>query len=140
MAAGVELGLLYVKDRRLDEADARFHKLEGKKATVGETAASIAGRVGGKVGLAVVLAHRDKPVESNKLLQDVLADLVRPVPKKDTDGVGRLLQVLAPLPELHAALLDALARNAANLPAGQKLPDALDKLRTQRPPPPKGKG
>jgi serine/threonine-protein kinase len=60
-----ELGLLYLEDRRLDEAEEHFKQLEAPDRHV-------AYRTLGRLGRAVVLAYRDQPAESNKLIRELI--------------------------------------------------------------------
>lgn len=102
LAAGLELGLLYVKEHRLDDAERVFKDVELRKIDwtsdlpgakwgewaadnpfkKGDTAARLKklandhlGDVPGKFGRAIVLAHRDKTAESVKMFETTLGEL-----------------------------------------------------------------
>ena len=131
IAASVELGLLYVREKRLDDAEARFKKLEAKqfpKEFVATGTANLAGRL----GQAIVLAYRDRVTESNRLFTEVVNSPFGKVnPKKDKDVPAVVPTMLLRYPDLGQSAADALARNAANL-APAKLPAQLEALRTPR--------
>ena len=59
-----ELGLIYLKQDKLDEAEKLYTQLESMKQLE-------AYRLLGQLGHAIVLALRNKPTESNKLFKDV---------------------------------------------------------------------
>ena len=127
--ASIELGLLYLKERRFADADKRFEVLKNKRWAEG--ALTRTANVNGRLGQAVVLAHENKAEQSNKLFLEVVNE---PVPKFIPGGPkidrfavtvsGNLLRY----PELSAAVSDALNRNAANL-GKAKLEPALEHLR-----------
>jgi serine/threonine-protein kinase len=101
----VDLGLLYLKDRRLDAADEFFKGLNRPEQRY---------RVYqylGKFGGAMVLAFRDKPAESNKQFVRLFQD---PFVQKAlfSLGPGGLLN----RPAFRAMLADALQHNLANAP------------------------
>jgi serine/threonine protein kinase len=56
----IDLGLLYLKDRRLGEADQFFKDLGRREQRV------FAYRIWGELGQAIVLAFQDQPAESNR--------------------------------------------------------------------------
>jgi hypothetical protein len=96
----IELGLLYLKDRRLDKAEAFFKGINqpGQKRVY---------LVFGKLGEAMVLAFRDRPKESNKLFANSLN------PK------GAATLTLGPRgllnhPQIRAMIAEALHYNEAN--------------------------
>ena len=60
----LDLGLLYLRDRRLAEADDFFQKIAAQKGLVSVS----------KVGSAMVLAFRDEADRSNKKFQETLSD------------------------------------------------------------------
>jgi tRNA A-37 threonylcarbamoyl transferase component Bud32 len=118
--SAMKLGLLYVKQRRLDKADQLFKGLfkDARKQHKGL----------GVVGQAIVLAFRDRPAESNKLFL----------------GMYRLLHKMSsgqPLNskifwmtnrDMRQTMAEALERNYQNAPLA--FPSELDPLR--RPPQP----
>lgn len=127
--ASIELGLLYVKERRLAEADARFAVLKNKRWAEGTLTRTA--HITGRLGQAVVLAHKNEPEQSNKLFLEAVSE---PVPKFLPGGPkGERFAVtvswtLLHHPELSAAVSDALNRNAANL-GKARLEPALEQLR-----------
>ncbi len=126
--ASVELGLLYVKERRLPEATDRFEKLrkrEGEWQPIPARTASVAGRL----GLAVVLAQENKAEASNKLFLEVVLEQPKLGPKVDR-AVGAVSWTLLRHPDLSHAVSDALNRNAANLGKTKLDPPALEQLRS----------
>ena len=116
LTAMVELGVLYTQEHRPDDAQKVFNDL-GQDST-GRTEQAVAARL----GLAIVLAHRDRAKESNQAVADVV-----------TGGGGAaqvvLDKVLFKHPDLGQALAEALHRNAENL-GTPKLPPAIEWLRT----------
>jgi serine/threonine-protein kinase len=70
----IELGLLYLDDRRLAEAERLFEELD-------QPSKHVAYRLLGRLGQAIVLAFRDQPKESNQqFLKVVQPFLKRPAP------------------------------------------------------------
>ncbi len=129
--ASIELGLLYLKERRLHEANERFDKLKQKGADWNPVAARTA-NVAGRLGLAAVLAHENKPEPSNKLFLEVVQDqppkFGPSTPKVDRASVT-VSWTLLRFPDLSHAVSDALNRNAANLGKTKLDPPALEQLR-----------
>ena len=136
--AGVELGLLYVREGRLDEAQEVFAALEKERPermdrlqmrTYGNPF-----QMAGLCGKAVVLSRKDKPEVSDEALQQAHVPGVRPIkdggPK--AKSVGLVLQnFLLQMPELSKAVAEAVLRNEENLAAAKKtLPPALQWLKT----------
>jgi serine/threonine-protein kinase len=150
VSASIELGLLYVRERRLDEAQARFEALERERLE-GPLVTDAALHCG-RFGKAIVMAYRDSDPkfpqaakESLKLFTDAINS---PVPKDVPGAVGpkvggkvdrvqRFQNFLLRYPELAQAVAEALNRNAANLPV-PKLAATLEPLRTPRTFPRKG--
>jgi serine/threonine-protein kinase len=147
LKASVELGLLYVHDRRLDEARNRFVQLEKEQFPLGTLPKKFDGNVmaarfsnaTGRLGQAVVLAHRDKvdaARQSNELIVAVVEQPFPRVPKLDKfdkgeRGVGAVTEILLRHPDLGAAVADAINRNALTLNLKTPLaPAALEQLRT----------
>ena len=118
--ATLDLGLLFVGERRFDEADKLFKKLEQERPTGKLPGAAATVTAAAQLGQAVVLAHRDKAKESNDLFE------------RNVFGRPRSLvleKFLLGHPDFAQAVAEALARNADNLGAA-KLPDRLEWLRT----------
>ncbi len=152
LKASIELGLLYLKDRRLDDADARFKKLETESLTVKkldkpeELAAARHASLAGRLGQAIVLAYRDPPKDdptaparqSNDLVvQAITIPYPKLPPKFDKFDKGSppvVANFLLKNPDLAQALADALNRNALALGKTTLTPAALEQLRN----PPKG--
>lgn len=123
-AASLELGMMYVRDRRLDDADRVFKEMENERP---ERVAGFRGlvnssAVAGKLGQAVVLAQRDRAKESIEQFDRVLAGPPRLAPLQ-------LGNFLLGHPELAQMVADALHRNAENLNT-PKLPDRFEWLRS----------
>ncbi len=132
--ASIELGLLYTKERRLPEANDRFEKLKGREKEWRDLVAARAASVTGRLGLAVVLAHENKPEPSNRLFLDVVQEQPPKfggpgVPKVDR-SVVTVSWTLLRYPDLSYAVSDALNRNAANLNKTKLEPAALEQLRS----------
>jgi serine/threonine-protein kinase len=131
VGGSIELGLLYVKERRLDDADARFKKLEGEsfpKELLLNRTVSMAGRL----GQAVVLAYREGPnaaQQSNDLFVKVLNEPFPKLPAKSEKGYQAVAGFLLRYPDLAQAVSEALNRNAAALGRTTLTPVALDLLR-----------
>jgi serine/threonine-protein kinase len=123
--ASVELGLLYVRENRLDEATARFERLKGKAADWRDFQAARTAGVAGRLGLAVVLAHENRAEASNRLFLDVVGEQR---PKLDRTG-ATVHSALMRYPDLSQAVAEALGRNAANLGKSKLEPAALEQLR-----------
>jgi serine/threonine-protein kinase len=120
----IELGLMYVRDRRLPEAKLAFEKLAEQKLDTPQQTLS-ADRAG-KFGVAVVLAHQDKADESVKHFD---AALKGPPPKGKFDAMRVVQTVLLQHPDLAQAVSEALNRDVAN---GMKLNPQLESLRSPR--------
>lgn len=134
IAASVELGLLLLREGRLDEAMARFDIMERETIPNAPTSTQWA-RFAGHLGKAIVTAHRDSidpqaAQMSVKLFQESMG---LPVPLLTTaDKKSRFDSIrafLARHPDLALAAAEALNRNAAN---GVKIPQQLEPLRTPR--------
>jgi hypothetical protein len=112
----VELGLLYLEQWRLDQADALFSRL---------MQSSVDQYVGlGRLGHAIVLGLQNKPAESNKAFLDALKHLnwneARP-----RQALNRFES-----PQLVQWVARALDYNAANATAEAPFPQRLTPLRT----------
>ena len=141
VAASIELGLLYVRERRLDEAQKRFETLEGEH--FGVPIATDSARLAARLGQAIVMAYRDsdsKFPQAAKESNNLFGKATSPIPK-DVAGTGakppgkaervQLVQMfLMRYPALAQAVADALNRNAANL--GMARLPALEPLRHPR--------
>jgi hypothetical protein len=148
LKGSIELGLLQVSSHRLDEAKDRFERLEKEPFPLPKKADKIdadflAGRyasMAGRLGQAVVLAHRDTADaarQSNDLVLKVVADPFPRLPKLDKAdrGYPAVAEFLLRHPDLGEALAESLNRNAATLGKTPPLtPNALEQLRN----PPKG--
>ncbi len=130
----IELGLLYVKERRLDDAKERFEKLEKEQLPGGgpqspARAASMAGRL----GQAVVVAYREIPnaaQQSNDLAMKVVNEPFGKIPGKFEKGYQSVVAFLLRHPDLAQAVSDALNRNAVALGKAKLDPNALEQLRS----------
>lgn len=121
--AAIELGLLYVAEQRWNEAAKVFRDLERERfgrtgGKQGTTPAILAGRL----GQAIVLAHRDQAQESLALLESVLIGPPRIPPV-------HLEKYFVSHPEFARATAEAINRNADNLNL-TRLPERLEWLRT----------
>ena len=154
--AGIELGLLYVKENRLDDAERVFNAVEVKHIDwtaevarekwadwTGDLPKKLEGNVlkrftdnladvPGKLGRAVVLAHRDRAAESVDLFAAAVAELEKKpfVKAKQKLSFAEMLLVefLKQHPDLAQAVATAMKRNDTNLKG--KLPEKLEWLRT----------
>lgn len=120
----IQLGLLYLEERRLKEAEAFFKELEEK------TPQSY--RFLGRVGKAMVLAFRDQPEESNKQFKQLLfPGKISPkdkLLKKDkTDRPLTLFPVTLRYPPLMEMVARALNHNYLNDP--RAFPEELEPFR-----------
>ncbi len=122
--AALDLGLHYVADHRLDDADAAFKELDGVKLRPVES--PVPPQALAKFGQGVVLALRDKPVESNAAFGAAVGQLPRSIDqKKQVDTF--FFEHTA----FSQAVSSAVTRNADNLDAiKQKLPPNLEWLRS----------
>jgi eukaryotic-like serine/threonine-protein kinase len=121
--AFIQLGVLYVHERRLDDAERTFRELEQEKVDrFAPVRQAYPVTVAGRFGQAAVLAFRDKPKESNDLFEKALIGPPR-VPNAILD------RLLNSQPEFAQLIADSLTRNAQNLDL-PKLSDRLEWLRT----------
>jgi serine/threonine-protein kinase len=137
----IELGLLYVRERRLDDAEKRFKELENETFPGTPTLTRAAG-VAGRLGQAVVLAHRDQKAtaeQSNELFLKVINETHPKLDKKTDKNHQGIIGFLYRHVELAQAVSDALNRNAAILNKTRLDPPALELLRSppHPSPPPK---
>jgi hypothetical protein len=110
----VELGLLYLDQWRLEEADALFTRL--MQSSVDEYVTL------GKLGHAIALALQNKPTESNKVFQELLKD------KRYLKNQPRRAWFFFENPQLAQWTARALDYNFAN--AAKDFPNDLTPLRT----------
>ncbi len=132
--AGLELGLLYVRERRLDDADARFKELEAERHM--NTPQLLAkAHLAGRLGQAIVLAYRDKATESNRAFEEALRGSGKGLLPKGVAQPALVQQAVKGFllghPSVSQAVAEALDRNAENLGA-KKLPPQLEQLRQAR--------
>jgi serine/threonine-protein kinase len=109
----LELGLFYLKDDRLEEADQFFAGLSNNSANVP------AYRTLGRLGHAIVLARHDQAAASNQLFLELLSN-------KNKAGAEQMRFFLNQ-PQLRYEMARALEYNKANL--RQALPPELERLR-----------
>ena len=128
--ASIELALVYLRAGRPDDAQARFEALRQQRFP-GPTATAAA-HLAGRLGEAVVRAHRDAgdPAgaarESVRLFEEAVGGLF---PKLKAEKGQAVLGLLLRYPDLGRAVAEALDRDAAN---GAKLPPYLEALRSPR--------
>jgi eukaryotic-like serine/threonine-protein kinase len=148
LKGSIELGLLYVRERRFEEAKETFEQLElakfdipkkpdGDKKPDADSFAARHTNMAGRLGQAVVLAHSDNAAAaqaSNDLVLKVLND---PFPRstkfdKADRGYSAVTDFLLRYPDtgLAQSLADALNHNAATLGRTRLEPAALEQLRT----------
>ena len=132
LKASIELGLLYVKEHRLADATDRFEKLKNRGGDWRDPVAARSANLAGRLGQAVVLAHKNEAEPSNKLFLEVMADAQKFTPggPKGGDRSATLRWLLLRYPDLSSAVSDALNRNAANLGKAKLDPPALEQLRS----------
>jgi hypothetical protein len=119
----LELGLLYLEQWRLDDADRLFTELLENPYKVREYTML------GRLGRAMVLAFQNRPAESNKLFLEILGDRLAE-PEKAAERKGQVLFK----PQLRHMIARALDYNAANASPQHPFPPQLELLR--RPPNP----
>jgi serine/threonine-protein kinase len=110
----VELTLLLLKERRLEEADRFFKELDDAKGNPRY-------RQLGQVGQAISLAFQDKAKESNEMLLKLL-------PKQGPKAKFAAPSYWLIHPQLRYLVAEAIDHNALNLP-DSPLPAALERLR-----------
>lgn len=104
----VELAQLYLKKRQLDDADQLFASLVASKV--------LQYRILGQLGQGLVLAYKDRPVESN--------DAIR----KAWDKMANEAPMLRNNPSLRYEIARALDYNKSNLSANQSMGSELEAL------------
>jgi serine/threonine-protein kinase len=128
--AYIELGMMYVRDRRLDEARATFERLAAEK--LDSTLSTVMAERAGRLGQAVVLAHQDRANASVELIEKVLRDPIPKMPGKGGPGARFVQSLLLQFPELALAVSEALNRDAANLGVQKFDKQELETLRLPR--------
>ena len=119
LSAAIQLGLLYVQDRRWTDADALFKKMETDKLFRGPPPQEALFVWAGKFGRGVSLSHQDKAVESTAVFLEAMNVALRPRTGADAQG-GRNLGAAATQgfflrhPDLCRAIAEAITRNAEN--------------------------
>lgn len=129
--ASIELGLLYLEDGRLDDAQARFDAME--RVRLGLPGPTLQAHLAGRLGRATVLAHRDAddPAGAAARSLKVFAEAADALVPKKADKGGPAPPLVMRFPDLGRAAAEALDRNALN--AGkEKLPPNLEALRQPR--------
>jgi len=125
--ACLDLVLLFLAENRLDDAERAAKDLETHPART--TASDPSKRLPlpvsilGKLAGAIVLAHRDKPKESNALIEATLSSLTKSTAKLGVE------QLCFEKVEFGRALSEAVNRNVDNLPKETRIPPAIDWLR-----------
>ena len=128
VATAIELGLLYLREGRLDEAAARFDAMEKEVLASAPTATQVA-HLAGRLGKAVVMSHRDNDPQYPQASQNsvkLFTDAVSALLSKKSDALRVFLTRHV---ELAQAVAEALNRDVAN---GVKLPQPLDALRSPK--------
>jgi hypothetical protein len=130
--AAVQLGLLYLDQRRLTEAEAFFKELHDSPPSEHRYYAAWS-----RIGQAVVLAFQDRAEESNKIFGELektrpaFLDKIQGRPPNDfrmmLKGVPPEWHVIA-MPQVRRIVAEALNQNAANL-GDTPLPEGLERLR-----------
>jgi hypothetical protein len=116
LASYLDLGLFYLEQWRLDDADRFFARLDSPQYPRSY-------RFLGRLGRATVLAFQDRPEESNRLFLELLGD-------KKADGDRAELALLQQQNhQLRFVLARALDHNAANATAETLFPSQLEYLR-----------
>jgi serine/threonine protein kinase len=118
LSATIELGLIYVQERRWAEAESLFKDLESDKNIRIPRPQEQAFVLTGKLGRAIVLAQQDRAKESTALF---LEALTRNRAGAELPKGGRNLPATAVAqgfflrhPDLSKAVAEAIARNAEN--------------------------
>ena len=118
----IELGVLYLEQRRLKEAQAYFESLRDQPRQASRYQAF------GRIGLACVLAFQDQAKESMELF----TELERLKPPRPVFKISKVVEypeyVVLHWPEVRRIVAEALSHNAANLGL-DTLPEPLERLR-----------
>src|SRR5439155_2628417 len=127
LAYHLDLGLLYLKEWRLDDAEKVFKELEDAPEK-----GKFSSRPYGVLGRAMVLAFRDQPQESNALFRQVLVQKgVKGIPPPPVNPY------LLKRPALAEMVAKALDHNFANTPPTATFPRSLQMYRVPPRPPEK---
>jgi predicted Ser/Thr protein kinase len=129
LGAAVDLGLVYLEERRIDEAEAFFKDL------CAGSEKGCPGRLLSTLGKAMVLAFRDEPAESNRQFVAIMAEFdkleklapVNPQLKDDAKIYDLLWKTNPPAASLREMAARALQRNYDN--DSKKFPSQLDAYR-----------
>jgi eukaryotic-like serine/threonine-protein kinase len=122
LAAAIELGLMYVKERRWADADRLFGKMEADELYRGQRPLEFAFVAAGKLGHGVSLSHQDQSKKSNDLIFDGItqAAKIRTVIDAVQAKGNRPLAMAASQqfflrhPSLSEAVAEAVTRNGEN--------------------------
>ena len=122
----VDLGMLYLEQHRLDDAEKLFDRLSGMRDVIQYQAL---GRLGG----AVVLALRDKAPESNQAFREAITtdpQLLETARKmKDKQPIDPDFHKMWQNPQFRFWLAQAISYNARNGIADKDMPPAVRKWR-----------
>ncbi|MFO0935568.1 MAG: serine/threonine-protein kinase [Gemmataceae bacterium] len=127
--AAIQLGLLYVEERRWEQADTHFRKMEADKLYQGTKPQELMFVTAGKFGRGVSLSHQNRAADSNELFHSAMtsAPRFRPMADQPKKGGNAMLVSLAVQgfflkhPELGQAVSEAILRNAENGSKDSKL-------------------
>ncbi|HEY3788325.1 MAG TPA: hypothetical protein VGL71_05685, partial [Urbifossiella sp.] len=129
ISAGIELGLLFLREGRLDEASARFEALE-KETFSSLPDATRQAHFAGRLGRAIVRAHRDHDPHHPQAAQESVKLFIEALnanqPRLKPEEIRRFLMRHV---ELAQAASEALNRDAIN---GAVPPAQLNPLRSPR--------
>jgi hypothetical protein len=146
LEATVQLGLLYLDQRRLSDAEKFFKDLRDKPPADLKIYS-----VYGKIGQAATLAFQDRPEESLKLFKELESaklppdrvgrpgnDWLRQMQSKGFRDLSAEIYLLNFSPQVRHLVAEALDHNLANL-GGNPLPPEVERLR-KLPQPGRGPG
>lgn len=125
--ASLDLGLLYLKEHRLAEAEKVFVQLgdekpDGRARPIDNQFPAYS--IASKLGLGLVLSLQDKARESNATLRSAIESL-----GKKPLALGRLQEFFANHRDFTLSIAEAVQRNTDNL-KGERLPPVLERLRS----------
>jgi serine/threonine protein kinase len=143
LKASIELGLMYIRDQRFEEAQRRFERLEREEAARTPPLAARSMAMAGRLGQAVVLAYREPARDSketpqslaqasNDLILRVIQDASPKIGKPDKldRGYQAVAAFLLRYPNLGQAVTEALNHNMLTLGRSPPLsPAVLENLR-----------
>jgi len=134
LETAIQLGVLYLNQRRLANAEAYFKQLRKRPDGPDQKVCQAMG----KVGQALVLGFQDRAKESNELLLEIEKD--RPTGERPRPSLMRQHPgfYLLHHPLLRPLVDEALDHNAANIQP-DSLPEALERLRRAPPAVPRAK-